>query len=239
MPGVQLKYSKTQVNRAGDLLRAAWTTDDWHGLDMRDVLDAADLAYHFRSCHNYPLTKVTMGIRSMVSHESSRVIVGQRFKRFPSIINKLVRYPDMSLSRMQDIGGCRAIVNNGYEVQKVLRRIRKNWKPPDNRVRDYVKTPAPSGYRGVHVIVERDERMVEVQLRTPLQHEWAIAVERMGARTGFDLKSGVGPSEVLDFFAVASEGMEIEESGGAPDDSFLSRYDEARRAAAPWMTGGN
>lgn len=233
MPGLQLQFSKTQVNKAGATLRAWWLGDD---LPVDDsVRKSAQVAWHFRACHAYPLQKVTVGLRSMVSTESDRVVVGQRFKRFPSMIGKLARFPDMSLSRMQDIGGCRAILNNGDEVHRVLRRIRKNWRPPDNRIKDYVKSPAESGYRGIHVIVERDDRLIEVQLRTPLQHEWAIAVERVGARTGFELKSGFGPPALLRFFEVASEGMGLEERGETPGEDFKRRYVEARADAAEWI----
>lgn len=205
---------------------------------MIELALAGEVAYHFRSCHAYPLQKVTVGLRSAVATETSRSpVVAQRFKRFPSMLKKLLRYPDMSLARMQDIGGCRAILLNGDEVRRVLRRIRKNWRPPDNRVKDYIANPAPSGYRGIHVIVERDERLIEVQLRTPMQHEWAIAVERMGSRHGHDLKSGGGPRELLRFFQVASEGMALEERGQQPDEAFMDRYREARLAAAQWVGG--
>lgn len=232
-------YSKSEVNRAGEMLRRLFTESDAEFIanNANEIVQAFDVAFHFRACHAYPLQKSTMGLRSMVRSESDRVIVAQRFKRFPSIVNKLIRYPDMSLSRMQDIGGCRAILKDGNEVHRVLRRIRKNWRPPDNRVRDYVATPAESGYRAIHVIIERDERLIEVQLRTPIQHEWAIAVERMGARHGFDLKSGFGPPELLRFFQLASEGMGLEERGQAPDDDFMARYSEARRDAAQWIGG--
>lgn len=239
VPGVQLQYSKTQVDRAGDLLRDYFrdpsTMSDGTLRLTPELLEAIEIAHHYRSCHEYPLRKVTMGLRSKVSRESERVIVGQRFKRFPSMIDKLIRMPRMNLSRMQDIGGCRAILADVHEVRAVLRRVRKNWKPPENRFKDYVSNPARSGYRAIHVITERDHRLVEVQLRTPIQHEWAIAVERMGARTGFDLKSGSGPPELLKFFELASEGMAMEERGEAPDEAFLDRYGEARDAAAQWV----
>lgn len=242
MPGLALRYSKSEVNRAGAVLRERLGPDLRFRVkgedEIRELIQAGEVAYHFRACHAYPLQKVTMGLRSAVMTETTRSpVVAQRFKRFPSMLNKLLRYPEMSLARMQDIGGCRAILRDGEEVRRVLRRIRKNWRPPDNRVKDYIATPAPSGYRGIHVIVERDDRLIEVQLRTPIQHEWAIAVERMGSRHGHDLKSGVGPPELLKFFQVASEGMALEERGESPDEEFMARYGTAREDAALWMGG--
>ena len=38
------------------------------------------------------------------------VQVSQRMKRVPTIIDKLLREPTLLLSRMQDIGGCRAML---------------------------------------------------------------------------------------------------------------------------------
>lgn len=242
MPGLALRYSKSEVNRAGEVLRTRLDPDLLVRVatqeEMEELVEAAEVAYHFRACHAYPLQKVTVGLRSAVVTETGRPpVVAQRFKRFPSMLHKLQRYPNMSLARMQDIGGCRAVLRDGREVTRVLRRIRKNWKPPDNRIKNYILNPAPSGYRGIHVITERDERLIEVQLRTPMQHEWAIAVERMGSRHGFDLKSGLGPPELLRFFQVASEGMALEERGEAPDDDFMARYDAARQDAAGWVGG--
>jgi hypothetical protein len=37
------------------------------------------------------------------------------------------------------------------------------------------------------------------------QHAWAEAVERTANRSGFDLKSGAGPAELLEFFRLASD----------------------------------
>jgi len=49
--------------------------------------------------------------------------------------------------------------------------------------RDYISDPRRSGYRGVHVIVGYDGRQIEVQLRTRVMHDWAIAVERLSLST--------------------------------------------------------
>lgn len=43
------------------------------------------------------------------------------------ILEKLVRMPAMDLTRMEDIGGCRAVLQNPDEVDGVLRRIRNRW----------------------------------------------------------------------------------------------------------------
>jgi ppGpp synthetase/RelA/SpoT-type nucleotidyltranferase len=94
----------------------------------------------------------------------------------PTILEKLVRQPTMDITRMQDIGGCQAVLPSLEVVDAVADRIGRHWQI--YRVHDYVAEPKESGYRARHVVVERDERLVEIQLRTPEQQEWAEAVER-------------------------------------------------------------
>jgi ppGpp synthetase/RelA/SpoT-type nucleotidyltranferase len=147
----------------------------------------------------------------------------------------------MALSTMQDIGGCRAVLDSIEEVRRVEQRLRKN-RPP-LRVRDYIATPRSSGYRGVHVIITYpdylgQDRAIEVQLRTQTMHEWAITVERWGGRLQHDLKSGEGPPQVLDLFSSISEAMAIEEEGGTVSEDLLDQMRALRARAVPYLTGG-
>lgn len=186
-----------------------------------------------RADHRVPLTKATMGLRSVVRSEQCVVEVSQRLKRVPTILDKLVREPTMQLANMQDIGGCRAVLNSIDEVHRVQRRLGKN-RPP-LRVFDYIAWPRSSGYRGVHVIVSYDDRPVEVQLRTQVMHEWAITVERLGGRLRQDLKSGHGPQPLLDLLEGISEVMAIEEQGGVVGQGALDKLSELRAAALPFL----
>ncbi|WP_195210401.1 RelA/SpoT domain-containing protein [Actinomarinicola tropica] len=191
-----------------------------------------------RAAHRLPLTKATMGLRSVVKTEHCVVEVSQRLKRVPTIIEKLtVREPTMQLANMQDIGGCRAVLDSIDEVRRVQRRLSKN-RPP-LRVSDYISESRRSGYRGVHVVVQYDGRPIEVQLRTQVMHEWAITVERLGGRLGEDLKSGYGPPEVLDLLGGISEVMAIEEQGGVVPTEALTRLSSLREAALPFLGGGH
>jgi putative GTP pyrophosphokinase len=131
---------------------------------------ALDVLLRFRAAHRLPLGKATMGLRSMVTTEKCLVRVSQRLKRVPTILDKLRREPRMQLATMQDIGGCRAVLDNLDEVRRVQRRLIKNR--PVVKVNDYINEPRSSGYRGVHVIVQYDDRNIEVQLRTIVMHSW-------------------------------------------------------------------
>lgn len=221
--------TNSQVNKAGKALRAWWND----ALETDDIVEPYRVLLRYRAAHQLPLTKATMGLRSMVTTEGCKVEVSQRLKRIWTIIDKLDREPNMQLATMQDIGGCRAVLASIDEVRRVQRRLTKN-RPP-LRVSDYVAKPRPSGYRGVHVIVQYDQRKIEVQLRTKVMHEWAITVERLGGRLRQDLKSGIGPPPLLKWLEAISEAMALEESGETVDTVLVDRIAVLRERALPYL----
>jgi hypothetical protein len=216
--------SRTKVDKAGRLLRDWWRApsggEEEAQFDEDELTDAFGVIVEYRSGFQDPLKKVTVGLRQFVERESSEVTVGQRLKRNPQILNKLGRFGSMRLTQMEDIAGCRAILPGGApEIAGVLRRIRRNWEVL--RIEDYAASPKATGYRALHVIVRRDDHPVEIQLRTPGQHEWAEAVERWAARTRFPLKDGGGPSDLLSYLDLVAWGISVNEQGEEPDAAFL------------------
>jgi hypothetical protein len=232
---VSLAYSKTQVDKAANVWRA-WSLADL-ALIPPEVEEALRIVDHFRACHQYPLTKATMGLRSAVNSVGAPVQVSQRLKRYDSILYKLSREHRIRLSQMQDIGGCRAILPDLATLFALRERLEQRHKRSP-RVVDYVTQPKETGYRGIHVIMSYDERLIEVQLRTRAMHEWALAVERGASRIGLDLKSGLGPPEVLDFFVAASDAMAREEMGEVVDDLTVTELTELRDRALVLIEGG-
>ena len=225
--------SKSQVNKAGKVLRR-WARGEM--TDPSAQRAALDILLAFRAAHEVPLTKANMGLRSFVRTEGCRVEVSQRLKRVPTIIDKLTREPTMQLANMQDIGGCRSVLDSIDEVRRVQERLSKT-RPP-LRVADYIVAPRTSGYRGVHVVVTYDDRPIEIQLRTQAMHEWAITVERLTGRLQVDLKSGLGPPAVLDWLGAISEAMAVEEAGQVVEPDFVIHLSELRALAVPFLEGG-
>lgn len=247
MPVIPLRHSKSQVRKAGETLRRLSRSGGLTliGDQVAEWVWARDVLDNFRAAHEYPLTKATMGLRSRVKTvlrtgetDEGPLDISQRLKRHASILAKLRREPMMKLNTMQDIGGCRAVVGTVEQVRAVQRRWERS-KDRLVRIYDYIDTPKPSGYRGVHVVVTYDDRLIEVQLRTPAQHEWATTIELVGGRIGEDLKSGYGPPEVLAFFEAVSEAMAIEEAGGTVSAGLLERVRELRRGAEAKMRAGS
>lgn len=152
-----------------------------------------------------------MMLRRKVVEVDKNAVVVQRHKRAPSIIDKLTRFPQMELSRMQDIGGCRAIVSTVRDVERLNEHIQKSsTRHKLHREYDYIKAPKDTGYRGIHLTYkyngeksEYKDCFVELQLRSKIQHAWATAVEIVDTFTKQALKSSRGTQDWLNFFRMA------------------------------------
>ena len=104
---------------------------------------AIRVALRYRTAHQLPLTKANNGLRSMVRTEGCQVEVCQRLKRFRTILDKLVREPNLPLSSMQDIAGVSAVLNSIDEARRVEARPKHNR--PVVGYSDYISSPRKSG----------------------------------------------------------------------------------------------
>lgn len=161
--------------------------------------------------HNYPINTFQATLRKRLHWIDRKSLVAQRLKRIPSIVEKLRRFPDMELARMQDIGGLRAVVGTLRQVELLHKNYRDVlFQHELVSERDYIAKPKKSGYRSIHLVYrykntatpDYDGLLIELQLRTKQQHAWATAVETMGTFLKHALKSSEGPEEWLNFFAL-------------------------------------
>lgn len=214
------KYSKKQIDRAGKTIANPNST-------KQEEQNALEILNNWRSSHAYPLQVIASNLR----RKNPNAIVVQRLKRLDSIINKLIRNDnEMSLYRMQDLGGCRVIVDSIDQVYESLNkyknsRIRHILKKEN----DYIQNPKKSGYRSYHMIYQfhsddndtyNKNMLIEIQFRTQLQHIWATALETMGVYTKTALKASMGDEDVLRFFTlVSSVFAKMENTPVCPDTS--------------------
>jgi ppGpp synthetase/RelA/SpoT-type nucleotidyltranferase len=230
-PWERLGLSRSAVDRAGRLLR------DWAQtgvlMESREQ-DAMEVVSRYRAQFQAPLTSVVIGLRSAARTSGADVVVGQRLKRQPRIVAKLARYPRMELSRMQDIGGCRAILPDLATVSAVAQRVRRQ-KSDVVSVADYIASPKQSGYRAVHMVVVRDGTLVEIQLRTPWQQQWATLVEDLDGAYGLTLKDETGPEDVLRFLRLLGDAFHVRETSGHMSAVAARSLAEARDAAASYL----
>ena len=162
-----------------------------------------------------------MNLRVQSSRIADDWLVAQRLKRVSSIYEKLRRFPKMNLSRMQDIGGARAVLptlDDVYSLTEAYSRSRMKHALAGKK--DYVRNPKSSGYRSIHLIYRyRSDRsetynglQIELQLRTRIQHAWATAVETVGTFLRQSLKSSEGHEEWLRFFQLIGSGFALVEN---------------------------
>jgi ppGpp synthetase/RelA/SpoT-type nucleotidyltranferase len=193
--------SKSQIDRLGDRLRQETVTET----DLR-MLD--DHRRSFRSAYVH----VVDVIRSRF-----RFDVTGRLKTTRSIIDKL-RRETIRLSQPQDIAGCRVVVADLVEQDRAVSSLREVL--PDASVVDRRSSPS-YGYRAIHVIVTVTDRLVEIQVRTRLQHLWAELSEKCS--DVFDdpaIKYGGGRDDVRRMLQSASELVADGESAERPDASW-------------------
>lgn len=202
-------YSKSYIDRAGVVASSAEPGSPEYEAAIH-VID------EWRKAHGYPLHTFFITLRRKANTISRGTLIARRLKRMPTILDKISsRESSMKLSRMQDIGGVRAILPEVKHVYALRDMYIKNRRFPHELKleHDYVANPKASGYRGIHLVYEfnntqgrtenarcYDGLKVEMQLRTQLQHEWAATVEAVGMILGKELKSSKGPKKWLSFF---------------------------------------
>ncbi len=201
-----VEYSRSQIIRAGKIMKKAEAT-------KQEKEDAIKIIDNWRAAHAYPLHIIYIHLRNMAKNHEE-IIVAERLKRLDSILNKLNREPTMNLWTMQDLGGCRFVVQKIEDIYKYADEYENSRKRHILKSEyDYVKHPKASGYRSLHRVYEyhSDKKdtynrnmLIELQFRTHLQHVWATAVETMGLFTKEAIKSGQGSDDVKRFFVLIS-----------------------------------
>jgi len=222
--------SKSLINKAGKTLSQANIFSD-------EYARALELANRWRACHAYPINTFQATLRTKIKTCKEEVLVAQRLKRMPTIIDKLSRFPNMQITTMQDIAGIRAIFNELSDIRFIVSKYVDNKSFPHEFVTsyDYISSPRDiDGYRSHHLVYkyknkhmpDYDGLRVEIQLRTKLQHIWATAVETMGTFLGQALKSKQGEKEWLDFFALVSSAFSfLENTPQVPRFAHLTKIE--------------
>ena len=206
-------HSKGRIDRAGKQLITL-------PREHEELPDELAVINNWRSCHGFPLQIIKMTLLKRAKKFDGNALVAQRLKRLQSISLKLQHNPNMKLSQMQDIGGCRAVLKTVREVDRLVdyyersRSKNRHDRPALVDKDDYISSPKCDGYRSVHVIYRYQSnaadrtvyngQKVEIQIRSALQHAWATAVEVCQTFTGQALKSKVKDANEswLRFFAL-------------------------------------
>ena len=189
---MEKELSKTQIDRLGDRLRKGNITDS----DLR-LLDV------YRRSFNTAYGMVAGAIRSRLDLEPT----GRPAKSTTSIAEKL-RRESIRLSQIQDIAGCRLIVSDISEQDRVAGALVELFR--DSSIVDRRQRPS-HGYRAVHVIARVDNKGVEIQIRTSLQQLWAEASEKLSDLMDPAIKYGGGDESITRLLGTASQVVAVQE----------------------------
>lgn len=214
-------YSEDEVKRAGEIIAGelVWTADT-----AKTIRKAFHIANNWRDAHAYPMRSVRYSMMWFMRHHQIEGLTAARLKRMQAIRRKLRRLP-YALSELQDLGGCRVILPSIVDVRALVERVREHSRHVIRDESDYIRRPKKDGYRSHHLMlnfrgrnssVVHDNRRVELQVRTRLQHSWATAVEAVGLFRGEDLKGNKGSEQWLRLFKLMSAEFAIAEGCREP-----------------------
>lgn len=213
MEWIRPEYSRSEINRAGDVIINEDSSEE-------QINKAREILENWRAIHAYPMHIFKKRLKDKALLVDKNALTVQRLKRVPAIIKKLQRKyggrpPTMKLSQIQDIGGCRAVLANVNSVRQLCEKyyLKGDLKHKRVNIKDYITNPKSDGYRSIHLIYrylsdkgkkEYNGLLVEVQIRSKLQHLWATAIETVDFFTRQAIKSSEGQEEWMEFFRLVS-----------------------------------
>lgn len=180
------ELTKSQTDRLGDRLRKGNISE----ADLR-------LLNTYRLSFVEPYKAVVREIQDILKQEPT----GRVPKTPSSIVDKL-RREHVRLSQMQDIAGCRIIVQDLSSQDDLVERLKDLF---DRITIDDRRQHPSHGYRAVHVIVNHSGKLIEIQVRTKFQHSWAYVSEKLSDVVDRSIKYGGGQGELISLLMVASE----------------------------------
>ncbi len=172
------KLSRSQLARLGDSLRA---------VNPPRAEDLVALA-SWRDDHQEALRR------------AKELIVGaglgsptERLKNTYTIIEKLRREATLPLYAIRDIAGLRLVKDMTLDEQDAIVAQLKTMLTV-TKIVDRCAKPN-NGYRAKHTIVRKDGYLIEIQVRTVLQDEWAQLFERLGDQWGRGIRYALPPEQ--------------------------------------------
>lgn len=210
------RFSKRQVVNAGRTI-VSFLPDVTEG-----AVEAFRIAYNWRAAHLLPMHRMRIELGRKGRRIQPAAITAAQIKRMQSIRRKLKK-TNYTLYQVQDIGGCRIILNSMQEVDELLSVYRQGGSQHHlNKEYDYINKPKNDGYRSHHIVFKfqgndydsetYNRQFIEIQFRTKVQHAWATALEAVGLVRKENLKGGEGDADWLRFFQLVSGEFAVAEN---------------------------
>ena len=168
-------FSDDCINELGNRLRQGITAEDREIYsDFEDSLD-----------------QIRFALETALLELAPRADVGSRTKRVETVAAKLQRRPEVSLSQVTDLAGCRIIVSSRAEQNVIAARLMTTYEVIDL---DDKSDDPKSGYRAVHLDIRYRGRPMEIQIQTRNQHRWQQVSEEAA---GYDISIKYGGGHPL------------------------------------------
>lgn len=177
-----MTLSNSQITKLGDRLRSG----DFSEADLA-MLDEFRQTYSEMDEQAYQLIQSTLAsITGWTSTQRKR-------KTQQSIVDKLCRQPQLRLPQMQDIAGCRIVIEGGSQKANTLSDLLiGGFESPEWNIER--KDRHAHGYMALHIIAKKGQKFYEIQLRTYAQDVWANLVESLSDESN-SLKYGGSDQE--------------------------------------------
>ncbi|MDO4938048.1 MAG: RelA/SpoT domain-containing protein [Sutterellaceae bacterium] len=193
------------------------------GLDLR--YDCKYLG-EWRYLHIRPLEELRAKLQTLTKACGiDNAVIAVRVKRMRAIRDKLLRFEGMSMERMQDMAGARVIVERVEDVYRVADMLKTDidYKDTITKTYDYIQSPKPDGYRGLHLVLrvphpeyEGKSVRIELQIRTKTQHAWATALETADFGFQTEMKTGAGDVAMRWYFLLVGSLFATKENTPLP-----------------------
>lgn len=226
--------SRNQVRNAGKRIVESYRKYGMLAYGIYIPSEDFQTVQNWRAAHGAVLNTAQAWLRRL--DEVQRPVVGQRLKRFDTIVDKLITGRSKDLSTMHDIAGVRAIFRNEADLRdfqdKAARSKARHTLTHETGKFDYISCPKSTGYRGVHQVYARqvpaksgepwNGLKFEVQLRTACQHAWATAIEVYDSTAQARFKFEASSNPAYEQFLIISE--------------MFARIHEDRRGSLPHLS---
>lgn len=162
-----MTLSNSQITKLGDRLR----NGDFSEADLT-VLD------EFRQTYSEIDEQAYQLIQSTLVSKTEWTGTKRKRKTQQSIVDKLRRQPQLRLPQMQDVAGCRIVIQGGNQKADTIGNLltgafeSQQWDIER-------KERHANGYRATHIIANNGQKFYEIQLRTYAQDVWANLVESL------------------------------------------------------------
>ena len=178
-------FTDDEIDALGERLRQSWSATDRE--TFRDYQSHLDALRHSLEAELHLL--------------APNAEIASRTKRFETVAAKLRRRPDLSLSRVTDLAGCRIIVSGRLEQEAIVGGLQQAY---DVQQTDDKSASPKFGYRAVHLDIRYRGQLMEIQVQTRNQFRWQQVSERAA---GYDIsiKYGGGRPEVMQALLDLSE----------------------------------